>query len=147
MKIQNKNFPYLKPTKILTLQGYNCQKDYFVLKNEEGRRIYMLEEHTGDRNKDYYTLFYSWEKLIAELTLVQSTGPSKNRWWTYCPAWANFKPYFIHEKLKGYFNRQLAKAMQDVALEEMAQQEKMKFKTWMKACKSVNKPSQMALFN
>ena len=145
MKI-DKNLPQ-SPLLILTLEGFNNQKNYYVLKNKEGRRIYLMEEVSAYKKSGYYTVYHSWEKLTSELSKTPANGWSKDRWWSYCPAWAAYRPGFIHEKLKGYFNRQISKALEGVQNEELAVKEKTKLKTWIRACRPEQMAVQMDLFN
>jgi hypothetical protein len=135
------------PQLILTLEGFDKQKNYYVFKNKDGKRIYLMEEVSAFKKPGYYTVYNSWEILTAELSRVPANAWSKDRWWSYCPAWAAYRPGFIHEKLKGYFNRQISKALEGVQHDELAVKEKTKLKTWMRACRPDQAEVQMALFN
>lgn len=134
-------------TKVLSLISNYCQKDYYLLKNSEGSWLYVLEEISGKGKSDYYTVYYTWDQIIMDLLKHESKELSKYRWWSYCPAWTNFKPGFIHEKFKSYFSQQIHKAMDGVQSVDLTQQERTKLSIWMKACKSENGSKQSTLFN
>ncbi len=143
--VEKSNANINNQTKVLSLQNNYSKKDYYMLKNSKGNTVFLLDEYTGVRKQDYYTVYYNWDHLISDLSCHKTQSVSKYRWWSYCPSWTVYKPGFIHEKFKAYFNEQIVQSLKGLKLDELTPFEKNTFKTWMRACKREN--PQMALFN